>query len=411
VRRISKIVVMALVLCFMFTSVAAAASGDIFIGNKQFTIQQLLTRAYQPNIDQAVNAATTGGQNILDVVTIDYGTGVYSLRSVATASQAVVNGTSPDFRTALTGQPTTTPPANPEPGIVDEQPVAVVVTATNPSATGFTLNFDKAVTGLVAGDIVVKKGADIVTCDKAVAADEKSVAVSGTFAAGEYTVTITKAGFSFNSVSVTVEEQAGATGTWQAVVPFEGAATKDFTVSVQNLDANHFELYATSGSNTNIVGSRQAIIGGKVTSAGMVFSNPSALSIKFYNSATATKPVATAVCAQGGVMTITLAEAPVAPTGTWQAVVPFEGAATKDFTVSVQNLDAAHFELYATSASNTNMVGSRQAIIGGKVTSAGMVFSNPSALSIKFYNSATATTPVATAVCAAGGEMTITLTN
>jgi hypothetical protein len=93
------------------------------------------------------------------------------------------------------------------------------------------------------------------------------------------------------------------------------------------------------------------------------------------------------------------------PTGSWLVESSFEGSVTKDFSLKIANLNNVEFyELYA----NGKQVGNR-VNIGKSLRSAGIIFSEPSKLSIKFYTTESSTTPAATATLNSNGTLSLTV--
>lgn len=89
----------------------------------------------------------------------------------------------------------------------------------------------------------------------------------------------------------------------------------------------------------------------------------------------------------------------------WTATDSFEGAATKDFKVNVSSLSTAkYFELYAKGSKISERID-----VNSYYRSSSVVFSNPAELTVKFYISVDANSPIATATCATDGSLTVTL--
>lgn len=193
-----------------------------------------------------------------------------------------------------------------------------------------------------------------------------------------------------------VEVDMSPSATWSALPSFPGSTLSDFRVEVTRMDsALYFEVYAAGYK----VGKRTPIHQ-HLRHVGITFSNPAGLKVKFFSHETATNPVYTADCREGGLMEVTEIGQ---PTGTWSVIPSFSGAITSDFFANLSGVQGAdYYEICAAG----NRVG-RRVPIDKHVRSTGIVFSNLPELKVKFYSDPEGQDPVALATCNADGSLNI----
>lgn|GEM_PF-2068645 len=271
--------------------------------------------------------------------------------------------------------------------VYNDPPVTVAVTAISATAAKGVVEVTAAGTNAAALQAAITPASTVVLKT----GDVYTVTIANAAYGTTYTLAF-GTGFSLASgvsPAVSWTETVGATGNYTITTVTQFSS--DFGVTVTNFaDAQYFAVY----KNGSIIGAVTAITG-KVRSLPAMFSDAAALQVKFFSDAAGATQVGTATCANN-VLTITL---PAAPTGTYSVTTVTQFSS--DFGVAVTNLDAAtYFAVYK----NGSIIGSVTAI-NGKVRSLPAMFSDASALTIKFFSDAAGTTLVDTATCA-GGTLT-----